>query len=107
MLFNLSYKDSQNTLHLVNLSGSSMSAAILYCDSNNFIPQAISNFDTEVILNEPSSQVCYSVILLNQSNLQQSYLIYDTLSNVNSWIANQTDKTLNSLSKQNRAFIQA
>lgn len=109
MLFSLSYKNASNEQFTVNLSGSNMSSAILYCDSNNFTPFQISYILNQVVLlNNPSSTECYSVGLKDISTgNSSSYLIYDTFANVNTWIQSQSNKQVSVISLQDRAFIQA
>jgi hypothetical protein len=109
MLFSLSYKNASNEQFTVNLSGSNMSSAILYCDSNNFTPYQISYLlNQNLLLNNPSTTECYSVGLKDTStDNSTSYLIYDTFENVNNWIQSQSNKQVSVISLQDRAFIQA
>lgn len=109
MLFSLLYKNASNEQFTVNLSGSNMSSAVLYCDSNNFIPLQISYLlNQNLLLNNPSSTECYSVGLKdNSTENSSSYLIYDTFANVNTWIQSQSNKQVSVISLQDRAFIQA
>ena len=109
MLFSLLYKNASNEQFTVNLSGSNMSSAVLYCDSNNFTPLQISYLlNQNLLLNNPSSTECYSVGLKDISTgNSSSYLIYDTFANVNTWIQSQSNKQVSVISLQDRAFIQA
>ena len=109
MLFSLSYQNASNEQFAVNLSGSNMSSAILYCESNNFTPLQISYLkNADLLLNNPSTTACYSVGLKDiTTGNSSSYLIYDTYSNVNSWIQSQSNKEVSVISLQDRAFVQA
>ena len=109
MLFSLSYKNASNEQFAVNLSGSNMSSAILYCESNNFTPLQISYLlNQNLLLNNPSTTDCYSVGLKDiATGNKSSYLIYDTYSNINSWIQSQSNKEVSVISHQDRAFVQA
>lgn len=109
MLFSLSYKNASNEQFTINLSGTNMSSAILYCDANNFTPLQISyQINQTLLLNNPSSTECYSVGLKDTTTGNSlSYLIYDTYSNVNTWIQSQSNKEVSVISLQNKAFIQA
>ena len=109
MLFSLSYKNASNEQFVINLSGSNMSSAVLYCDSNNFTPLQISYLiNQNLLLNNPSTTECYSVGLKDiTTGNSSSYFIYDTYSNVNSWIQSQSNKEVSVISLQNRAFVQA
>ena len=109
MLFSLSYKNASNEQFSVYLSGTNMSSAILYCDSNNFTPLQVSyQLNQNLLLNNPSSTECYTVGLKDTTTGNSlSYLIYDTYSNVNTWIQSQSNKEVSVISLQNRAFIQA
>jgi len=108
MLFNLSYKNSQNLTVSLLVSASSISNVIVYCDANQINPLNIgvsSGFD--LILNEPSSQTSYSVSLKGQSENNSNYVVYDTWSNLISWINSQTGKTLQNIVVLNRGFVTA
>jgi hypothetical protein len=109
MLFSLSYQNASNEQFAVNLSGSNMSSAILYCESNNFTPLQISYLlNQNLLLNNPSTTDCYSVGLKDiATGNKSSYLIYDTYSNINSWIQSQSNKEVSVISHQDRAFVQA
>lgn len=109
MLFSLSYKNAANEQFAVYLSGTNMSSAVLYCESNNFTPLQISyQLNQTLLLNNPSTTECYSVGLKDTSTGNSlSYLIYDTYSNINTWIQSQSNKEVSVISLQNRAFIQA
>ena len=108
MLFNLSYKNNSNEQFSVFLSGSNMSAAILYCDANNFSPIQISIQNSNLLLSNPSSQTSYLVGLKDSvTEATSSIIIFDTFSNVESWINSQTNKIVTTISLQNRAFVQA
>jgi hypothetical protein len=108
MLFNLSYKNNSGEQFSVFLSGSNMSAAILYCDANNFSPIQISIQNSNLLLSNPSSQTSYLVGLKDSvTEATSSIIIFDTFSNVESWINSQTNKIVTTISLQNRAFVQA
>ena len=109
MLFSLSYQNASNEQFVVNLSGSNMSSAILYCESNNFTPLQISYLlNQNLLLNNPSTTDCYNVGLKDiATGNSSSYLIYDTYSNINSWIQSQSNKEVSVISHQDRAFVQA
>lgn len=108
MLFTLSYKNSSNEQSTVNLSGSNMSAAILYCDANNFTPTQIGLQNVILLANNPSSPNCYLVSLKDSTTEATSgYIIYDTYTNIETWINSQTNKIVTTISLQNRAFVQA
>ena len=108
MLFTLIYKNSSNEQTTVNLSGSNMSAAILYCDANNFTPIQIGLQNSDLLLNNPSLNTAYLVGLKDSSTeATSSTIIYDTFSNVESWINSQSNKVVITVSIQNRAFVQA
>ena len=109
MLFSLSYKNASNEQFAVYLSGTNMSSVILYCDSNNFTPLQVSyQLNQNLLLNNPSSDECYSVGLKDiTTGNSSSYLIYDSFSNVNTWIQAQSNKEVSVISLQSRAFIQA
>jgi hypothetical protein len=85
-----------------------MSAAILYCDANNLTPIQVGLQNSNLLLNNPSSNNCYFVGLKDSSTeATSSTIIYDTYSNVESWINSQTNKIVTTISLQNRAFVQA
>jgi hypothetical protein len=85
-----------------------MSAAILYCDANNFTPQQISFQNINLLLNNPSLTNAYLVNMKDsETAASSSYVIYDTFSNVQSWINTQTDKVVINVTLQARAFVQA
>ena len=109
MLFSLSYKNASDEQFSVYLSGTNMSSAILYCESNNFLPlQVVYQINQNLLLNNPSTTECYSVGLKDTATgNSSSYLIYDTYSNVNTWIQSQSGKEVSVISLQTRAFIQA
>ena len=108
MLFTLSYKNSSNEQSTVNLSGSNMSAAILYCDANNFTPIQIVLQNVILLTNNPSSPNCYLVILKDSTTEATSgYIIYDTYTNIETWVSSQSNKSVTNISLQNRAFVQA
>jgi len=109
MLFSLLYKNASNEQIAVYLSGSNMSSAILYCDSNNFTPLQISyQLNQNLLLNNPSTTECYSVGLKDIATGNSfSYLIYDTYPNVSTWIQSQSGKEVSVISLQDRAFVQA
>ena len=109
MLFSLSYKNASDEQFAVYLSGTNMSSAILYCESNNFLPlQVAYQINQNLLLNNPSTTECYSVGLKDTATgNSSSYLIYDTYSNVNTWIQSQSGKEVSVISLQNRAFVQA
>ncbi len=108
MLFSLLYKNSANQQINVYLSGSSMSAAILYCDTNNFTPLQITKINSNVLVNNPSFSKAYLVALKDITiENTSSTIIYDTFANVNSWIESQVNKSVVVISVQDRAFIQA
>jgi len=108
MLFTLSYKNSSNEQSTINLSGSNMSAAILYCDANNLTPIQVGLQNVDLLLNNPSSNNCYLVSLKDSvTEASSGIIIYDTFSNIESWINSQSNKVVTSISLQNRAFVQA
>ncbi len=108
MLFLLSYKNASNEQFSVILSGSNMSAAILYCDANNFTPLQLSLQTFNLLLNNPSQTYCYFVSLKDTSTEATSTtIIYDTFSNVESWISSQSNKAVINVTLQERGFVQA
>jgi hypothetical protein len=108
MLFNLVYKNSSDDQFYITLSGANMSSAILYCDANNFVPQQILLQNFDLLLNNPSQSTCFLVVLKDNSTGNPSTtMIYDSYSNVNSWIQSQSNKTLVNLALLNRPFVQA
>ena len=108
MLFTLSYKNSSNEQSTINLSGSNMSAAILYCDANNLTPIQVGLQNVDLLLNNPSSNNCYLVSLKDSvTEASSGIIIYDTFSNIESWINSQSNKVVTNISLQNRAFVQA
>jgi hypothetical protein len=108
MLFLLSYKNASNEQFNVILSGSNMSAAILYCDANNFTPLQISQQFFDLLLNNPSQLYCYFVSLRDvTTEATTTTIIYDTFSNVETWVSSQSNKSVTNISLQNRAFVQA
>ena len=57
--------------------------------------------------NNISSNESYNVNLKdNVTMVSLTYLIYDTYSNVISWVNSQSEKSLQNLSYQNRPFVQ-
>lgn len=106
MLFNVSYRNSQNVTLQLNVSASSISNVILYCDSNNISPLNLTVVNSvEIVLNSPSSQDMYQVSLTNESGDQSFYFVYDTWNNLLTWISSQSGKSVQSLNKQNRPFV--
>ena len=106
MLFNVSYKQQNETKQLL-VSGASMSNVLVYCDANNLTPLTLSVVTPDILINQPSLEYSYTVNLIDQSDNQSSTIIYDTYNNVISWISSQTGKTVLSLTKQTRGFVQA
>lgn len=106
MLYSISYKD-QNLTKQLHISGANISNVIVYCDANNINPSILSIQNSEVVLNNPSSEICYMVVLQDQSENKISYQVYDTFSGLVSWINTQTGKTVKNISEQIKPFVNA
>lgn len=108
MLFNLVYKNNSNVSFYITLSGANMSSVIVYCDANDFTPLQILAQNYNLILNDPSLTSCFLVTMKdNSTGNSSSTMIYDTYTNVNSWIESQTNKVVLNMALLNRPFVQA
>ena len=108
MLFNLVYKNNSDAQFYITLSGANMSSVLVYCEANDFTPQQILLQNFNLILNNPSLTNCFLVTLRdNSTGNASSTLIYDTYTNVNSWIESQTNKVVSNMALLNRPFVQA
>jgi len=106
MLFNCSLQSSgQGVFKLV--SASTWSNCASYLEGTEDVINSITSVNQVFIGTNVSSDESYNVSLTdNDSTTITSYIIYDTFSNVISWVNSQSGKTLRNIQYQLRPFIQ-
>jgi translation initiation factor IF-2 len=106
MLFYCSLQSSgQSSLKLV--SASTWSNCASYLEGTGDVINQINVANQVLIGTNLLSNESYNVSLKdNNADIITSYIIYDTFSNVTSWINSQTGKTLRNLQYQLRPFVQ-
>lgn len=88
------------------ISGSSWSSCISYFENLGKTIISVSLNNSTIIPTDITSSLCYMVSLTDtDTNLQQSYIIYDTFENVTNWINSQLDMSVSSINKQIRHFV--
>lgn len=107
MLFNLTLKNSDSSIDLLAVSGSSWSNCLAYAEGTEKEIQSIilSNFDN-IILNDTSLSGLYLIILRDTTTQQTSNnIIYDTFENSSIWVQNQSNKEVVNIQYQKRSFV--
>ena len=106
MLFNCSLQSSgQGVFKLV--SASTWSNCASYLEGTEDVIGSITSVNQVFIGTNVSSDESYNVSLKdNDSTTITNYIIYDTFSNVISWVNSQSGKTLRNIQYQLRPFIQ-
>jgi hypothetical protein len=106
MLFNCATKSSGvGSLQLI--SASTWSNCASYLEGTGDEISSINIQNQTFIGNNTSSDESYNVTLKDDStSLSQSYIIYDSYTNVISWVNSQTGKSLQGLQYQKRTFTQ-
>jgi hypothetical protein len=107
MLFNLSLKNSDLSVDLLVVSGSSWSNCLAYAEGTEKEIQSIivSNFDN-IILNDTSLSGLYLITLKDMTTQELSNnIIYDTFENSSTWAQNQSNKEVVNITYQKRSFI--
>jgi len=106
MLFSCAIQSSGSGLNKL-ISGSTWSACSAYLEGTGDVISSINIQNQIFIGNNISSNESYNVNLKdNVTMVSLTYLIYDTYSNVISWVNSQSEKSLQNLSYQNRPFVQ-
>jgi hypothetical protein len=106
MLFNCSLQSSGSPL-IKLLSGNTLGECVAYLEGAGDTILGITALNINLIPNNISSEDSYTVTLKdNVSSVQSNYLIYDTYANVNSWIDNQSGKSVLNIGYQKRQFVQ-
>jgi len=107
MLFNLTLKNSDSSIDLLVVSGSSWSNCLAYAEGTEKEIQSIIlfNFDN-IILNDASLSGLYLIILKDITTQETSNnIIYDTFENSSTWAQNQSNKEVVTIQYQKRSFI--
>jgi len=91
------------------INASSWSSCLAYCEGTGF---QINNIlvlqsNTEVVLNNPSSENCYNVFLQsNTSAASYNYFVFDTdFNSLETWINSQTDKTVSGIQLNKKSYV--
>ena len=107
MLFNCGVQPTGASTEVKLISGNTWGECVAYLEGTGDAIQAINVQNVILIPNDTSSSNSYAVTLKdNVTGTQVYYIIYDTYANVISWIQSQTGKTVQTLSYQNRQFVQ-
>lgn len=103
MLFNVIFSEPNEQLLI---SGNSWSSCLAYCEGTGKNIGSISTTSNAVIVNNPSSTICFVVTLKDDTNGEVSaFQIFDTYQNVINWVNTQVGKSLQTLNKQNKQFV--
>lgn len=108
MLFNVFLKENLQQTPGINLliSGNSWSDCVQYCETLGENIVSINSSLEQLIINDNVLNSQYYVMMIDViTNTRTTYIIFDTLDNVLTWINLQSEKTLQSIQKQNRQFI--
>jgi hypothetical protein len=91
------------------INSNSWSSCLAYCEGTgfdiNFISQISSN--TTIVLNNPTSQNCYTVLLKsNSASTSFNYFVFDTdFSSLETWLAEQTDTIVVSIQLSQKSYV--
>jgi hypothetical protein len=106
MLFNVSLQSS-GIGYASLVSGNTWNDCLTWAQNTGDLLQSISIQLQTLILNNPSSDECYSVSLKDTiTNSLSAYIVYDTYENVNTWIQSQADMSVQNIGYQKRTFVQ-
>jgi hypothetical protein len=106
MLFSCSLQSSGSGLNKL-ISGNTWTACSEYLEGTGDVISSINIQNQNFIGNNTSSDESYNVSLKDDvTSALLTYIIYDTYSNVISWVNSQTGKSLQNLSYQKRPFVQ-
>jgi hypothetical protein len=106
MLFSCSLQSSGSGL-IKLISGNTWTACSAYLEGTGDVISSINIQNQNFIPNDTSSDESYNIGLKDDiTNALMSYIIYDTYSNVISWVNSQTGKSLQNLTYQKRPFVQ-
>jgi hypothetical protein len=106
MLFSCSLQSSGSGFNKL-VSGSTWTACSAYLEGTGDVISSINIQNQNFIGNNTSSDESYNISLKdNVTSALLTYIIYDTYSNVISWVNSQTGKSLQNLSYQKRPFVQ-
>ena len=103
MLFNVAFQIGNPKL----VSGATWSECAAWAEGVGETIQSINIQQQKLILNNPSSDESYQVGLKdNDTSILTTYIIYDTYSNVISWINAQSGVSVQGIQYQKRVFVQ-
>jgi hypothetical protein len=95
-----------STLKIINAS--SWSNCLAYCEGiGSEISQIWCLGNMEVIVNDETTTNCFQVVLKSTTTqLQNTYMVFDTSYNtLQTWINSQTNKTVTSISLQQKTYV--
>lgn len=105
MLFNVSTGVSGQPGESFLISGSSWASCVAYFEGlgKNLISIVLTD---DIVIKNNTSDVCFLVSMRdNLTNTAYRYTIYDSFDNVAIWLNSQSDKTIQTLTKQNKQFV--
>ena len=89
------------------VSGNTWSDCTAWAESTEGSIQSISLQNQTLVLNNPSSDESYFVILKDDiTNKLTNYIIYDTYRNIDVWIESQSDVSVQNISYQKKTYVQ-
>jgi hypothetical protein len=106
MLFTVSFAQPQSTVENYLISGSTWSECLAYCEGTGKPINSITLCSD--ILVPTNTSLNYSFVFGLRDNVtgdRMVYQVFDTESNVLNWVISQTDKSLISLTKQNKQLV--
>jgi len=107
MLFSVSYKNNQNEQGMFILSANTWDEVLVYCSTQSYSPENIMISTWNLIVSGPLTQAYSFSLKDNTTGTLESYLMYDTYDNVILWISNQSNKTVQNMTIQQKPLVVA
>ena len=85
----------------------SWSSCIAYCEGTGLIINNITNLLINVVVNNPSSENCFNLSLIdNETGALSTYFVFDTdFDSLMTWINAQTEKTVVNLQTTKKTYV--